>query len=1777
MTDPLAQRQTMLPALSGSSLTLIQRQLASLKTRREQLYERVSRCNELSNRIKTEPSEIESFKSRCSRLKNSLQEFEILLQECHVLELEINPDFNATLNNELLEMFEDMYYHMMEVYDDLSPKNPGSTPTSVMMQTTAQPMSVKLPQIELRTFGGTLKDWPEFKANFESLIHNNASLSSTAKYHYLRSSLTGPALALVKELPLTEDNYPIAYETLTKRYENNRLLGAELLNRLTQFPVIRKESEIELSKFVATFTECVASLNSLPIKDLSNFITLHLALKCLPIGLQKAFERTIEPNKIPLLADLIDFVQKQTQILELVRPAESTFIKPPEVMKDQKRHNFTRQAFVSSNSAASGSSQANWRAKKYSAKSNRCIACKDHHFLHRCAEFQKMNVTNRRSLVFDKKLCFNCLSDEHRVQECSSPFSCKTCNKRHHSLLHDAALPDQNSKPAPPMSINVAKCQNDSLTSDAAESNIPIHAFHTHDAPETHTNTCVLGTAVVLVKDGRGKFQHARALIDSASMTSFMTSECAARLNLSLTDNAPSISGLGNSCVADVKGTVSCEIKSRFDSGPLLTTVATVLDRITTNLPSMNLPDSMRRPMKGLKLADPKWNQSAPIDILVGGDLYHHIYDGRKFILHANWPVALSSIFGWVLTGKYEPSAAQNQRTVTTLLSINAAPIEQTLKKFWEIEEPPHKSIKNPEDIRAEEIFKREHTRDDTGRYLVPLPLKDNPETLGHSYEIARNRLLGLEKRFKNDPTLKTEYQKFMKEYQDLGHMTLVAPDAARKGRYYIPHFGIWRLASKSTKMRTVFDASVKSSTGVSLNDLLLSGPKLQSNICEILTNFRIPQIVFTADICKMFRQILVLPEYRSFQHILWRDDSSSEILEFQLNTVTYGETPSPFLALRTLHQLIIDEGANFPLAANILKSKFYVDDCLAGANTVTEARESRNQLIAMLKKGNFELRKWSSNRPELLVDMPPQDLESPIDFTDSDKSVSLLGIQWNPKLDIFSYKLAEINPASTKRSILSIIARTFDPLGWISPVIFWMKQFIQKLWLLGIGWDDNIPLEVKNEWDSFTDELVAITRISIPRYVSFSDSKSTFNLIGFSDASERGYAAVVYLRSQSSENEVKVNLILGKSKVAPLKPLSIPRLELCGAVLLANLLQSAHEFCSQSINLEQIHAFTDSTIVLSWLRTPPHQLKTFVANRITLILDSLPPHHWCHVISEENPADLASRGCNPDKLIDNSLWWHGPDWLREPINSWPKSGPSNFWHPLELKEKSSDVVTLVQTFQDEWAHQFLNSKSKLLSLLRVTAWVKRFTHNSKHPNDRLKGALNPLEIKEARIFWIRKIQNNYFSSDISALSHANDVSQQLRPLTPFLDADGLLRVGGRLKNTNIGLDAKFPILLPKKDHFTNLVIDFYHLEALHSGPRTTLSRINSKFWILGGREIVRSRLHKCIKCFRVHPKPLQPPMMGDLPSCRVQQARPFIKVGIDFGGPFLVKENKLRNARLTKAYLSLFVCMATKAVHLELVSDLTTEAFLATLTRFVARRGLCAHIFSDNGTNFVGANNHLREIHALLHKSKNAISDFCTSKEITWHFIPPSSPHFGGLWESGIKSAKHHLRRVIGNQTLTFEEMSTLLCRIEATLNSRPLCPLSSDPADINALTPGHFLIGNALMSVPEYNWETTALNRLSRWQLIQQASQSFWRTWHKDYINSLRQRSKWTESTPSVLPGQLVLIRDDNLPPLKWCLGRIEHCIAGPDGIVRVFDITTTQGTLRRSATKLCPLPVE
>lgn len=1668
-----------------------------------------------------------------------------------------------------------LYADITSKIEALSPTADPQTPTSThSAESHSAPyvMPVRLPKLELKQFSGDPLTWIAFINLFDSTIHTNVSLNNVAKFQYLLSVLSGEPLNLIKSLNLSAANYTVAYKLLLDRYHSPRRLVTLHLNQLLDLPSISASSPKTMRSFVNLYHE-----NSQALKALDCDVTAHknpllsaLILRKMDNALRQRLEvyrstKTEEgqtSHTLPEVGDIIKFLTEECNHVEDANLHSIPVSSRPSTNYTQpkgKRVHFGSNpvSMVATSTSTSQSTPVTFS----------CFVCKQQsHKVYTCPKYSALNSNQRYKLIKESKRCTSCLGN-HSLQQCKSKATCQRCHKRHHTSLHFEGSQNNSQGSQNTVKTDALPCSS-RMDSTQRQEAITLASAHSTSTTQTSGTTVLLGTTLVKLTAQNGVTHVFRALLDSGSMCELISERAAKLLIAPRMHSDLQLVGLSK-IAAHTKGSVFLNIETL--SGKIIATDCQVhvLDNISVDLPRRVISPEVLRRVKPYTLADPTFHLPGPVDMLIGGSLFSRILTNESHSLGDHMPHVLGTHFGFVVIGS-TPSVDPHPPVSSVSISLLATSddLHNSLQRFWQIEEPPMVSKKSVEEQRCDMHFDSTHSRREDGRYVVQLPFKEGEPELGNSFQIAERRLKSLERKFAQSPELKNLYCKSIKDHLDQGHMVKLDNLDLSSPHYFLPHHGVVKGSGEHTKLRIVYDASCKTTSGKSLNDTLMTGRRLFTDICDILLNFRSHRIVFTCDIRQMYLQIFVDDSQQNFQLLLWRDTDAEPISTYRSTRVTFGVNCSPFLAIRTLHQLAIDEGATYPKAAEVIRTSTYVDDIISGADTVNEALELQGQLISLLAKGGFELRKWTSNSQKLLQELPQECLETPV-FLQEDPTPhsSVLGLKWSPENDYFTYRVDFPPDKLTKRSVLSAIAKIYDPCGFLAPCIMAAKCFMQLLWTTNLGWDEQLPPDLSEKWNTFIFHASHISKIKVPRALMLSSSKKV-EVHGFSDASESGYAAVVYFRILLPNDKVVVRQVMAKTRVAPLKRVTLPRLELCGAHLLTQLVTYVCSVFNKNIPSPSIYLWCDSTVVLTWLQTPPYRLKTFVANRVSQVQELIPSHCWRHIQGSHNPADCASRGILASDLVDHPLWWKGPSWLHLNEEAWPSPKFSFIDLTATDEVKNTPLPVLSAVEQKEW--DLLTKFSSWTRLQAVMAYVKRFVYNARHA-DKYHGPLSPDELNSASTTLFRLVQLSSFQEDILALERKKEVSSRIRRLSPWLDPDHLLRVGGRLTASTLRHDSRHPVILPKGHHVVDLLIDHYHIKHLHAGAQLTQALLAQSVWILSARSAIRSRIFKCLRCFRLRPKN-SAPLMGDLPKARVTSTRAFLKTGMDYGGPFSVKVHNLRSIRHIKVYICVFVCLATKAVHVEVVTDLSTDAFIAALTRFVSRRGLCSDLYSDCATNFVGADNALRKL--IKTTDHTQVQTFAAQQGIKFHFNPPAAPHQGGLWESAIKGIKHHLRRVIGDQVLTLQEFITITTQAEAMLNSRPLTPLSNDPTDLSALTPGHFLIGTPLAAVPEADLSNAPQNRLKHWHLVQSLGQQIWKRWHLEYLHTLQQRGKWDSSTQNLKIGDLVLIHQPT-PPLTWPLARITGVYPGKDSVVRVVQLRTANGQLIRPSHKVFPLP--
>jgi len=1615
--------------------------------------------------------------------------------------------------------------------------NSSSHNSTLNMSTTQG--RVQLPPIKLPEFSGNIQDWEPFFDCFRSMVHEDSSFTPAQKFYYLRSCVTGAALDLIKAVPMTDANYDVAIMQLKQRYDNKSLTIQSHIRSLLESPYVENAIAIELQQLHSHVCTHVAALKALdqPVDKWDAWLITIISLR-LDKDTSHGWQLHQRNTQLPRYVDLEEFLANRCVAIENSNHSRPKLKGPnTNYVPNQRSKGYNAQKLVLL-------TEKNDREK--------CSYCSGKHRVFSCDLFKGLDVNGRLTAVRDAKLCFNCLAPYHSKEYCKSKFSCQICKGRHNTLLHLEKKSGATSQ------------EEDDLINSAKEDTPPINSQKVSMPAQTVNEHVFLATAVVMVKDNNGSYHKCRAVLDSGSQVNFISKGLSRVLGLMHRTDILPICGIGTSKTQSgesVEVNISSSVK-KFD----IEITCHVLPVIVNELASIPTPrDGWKIPNELVPfLADPTFYESGSIDLLIGSAFFFDLLGTNRIPLVTGNLCLQDSKFGWIVTGGINATCLVN-------IGGTIGSDQDGHNSTGELEhnDNPKSNQRCLEDDQALHHFQEHTQRNEEGRFVVRLPIKISTDMLGSTLGMATTRFLSVEKRLQKDDKLRTEYTNFMNEYIEMGHMKEVQSEVEPPTTsFYLPHHAVQKESSLTTKIRVVFDASAKSSSGVSLNDILMHGPTVQADVFTILTRFRRHQYVLTADIEKMFRQVALDQRDWNLQRIVWRDSPTKQLKTFNLTTVTYGMKPASFLATQCLVSLADLVHINHPRASEVIRNDIYMDDLMTGAETEEDCIKLQQELNTILLSVKLPLRKWCSNSTKVLQHAGKKEADPlyTLEIKDGD-TVKSLGLQWRPYQDEFHFNIA-MDPARskcTKRTLLSDLNRVFDPLGFLAPVLLKGKIFMQQIWALKVEWDSPLSTDIIDRWKNFMRDLETLKNIYIPRKV-IPVASNFIELHGFCDASEEAYGACIYIRARGSNETYYAHLLCAKTRIAPLKAVTIPRLELNGALLLAELARKVADAWDSNVHSFQL--WTDSTVVLGWLNSHNKRLKTYVANRVSQILEITQTNQWRHVRTNENPADIASRGVKPSQLLNSTFWWNGPEWLTQDDKKWSISALPDEEDTLpEIKPVQLALISI------DSSKDLLQYYSSWKRLVRAIAWLSRFIEFLRTKGSGMNETqyLVLSELRSAENILIKRAQADDFSLERHMIIKQKEIPKgsKLKGLCPFLRADGLIVVGGRLVNSNVGERQIHPIVLPAKHKITRLIFEDYHQTLLHCGPQMLLSEVRQCYWPLKGRIMARSTVIRCINCVRARPR-FETPLMAPLPKQRVQMSRPFTITGVDFAGPLQIQSG-IRRVTTKKAWIAVFVCFATRAIHLEAVVGLTSEAFLASLRRFMARRGKSTKIYSDNATNFVGVQ---KELQAYLADSER----YMAKEGVQWHFNPPSAPHFGGLWENAVKITKHHLYRVIKDSRLNLEELQTLLCQIEACVNSRPMTPLSSDPGEPNALTPAHFLIGGPLLLPPEPDIPSEIVSHLRRWKHVQGLMQLFWKRWHKEYLPQLQVRGRWVTPRKNMSVDDIVIIKEDCTPPTKWKLGRIVQVHPGIDGIVRVVTLqTSAQTKVRRPVAKLCRLPTE
>jgi hypothetical protein len=1638
--------------------------------------------------------------------------------------------------------------------------------------------AVQLPHVQLMTYDGDPLMYHPFMKMFEANVERSTvdAASKLARLVQCCSLRVRQVIACCSVMN-SDDCYDRAKYLLKERFGNKYKISSAWVDTLTNYPCIKPNDNNALLRYSDDLTNCFVTLNAMDcLSEVNNQKTLVSIISKLPAYLQSRWRKEVgeirkRKDRNPNIEDVSEFVK--TVANEANDPvygacANSSHVKLEPAIQQRSRNAETSAVVTTS----------------LDGDQKKCRACGESHALYVCPVFKVASVEERLEMVKAARLCFNCLNGRHTVNNCRSTRVCDVpgCGKKHSKFLHRIRHGVQQSEAAVRQTNGAGNTSRDNDNGETRVRSVIQGSYATNtNASGNNTRAgsrVALPVVPVLIRSASWSTPlQTYALLDTGSTGSFCSKQVASALRLHGREETLSLNTLGMSGQETVTSAVSLLVSDSEGMQTVTLPTVYVIDKIPVNVSTVAINNDLSQwpHLRDIPLAT--------VDILEVGLLIGQNYPEIIMPIevrraeHGSAPYAVKTLLGWTINGPLcDDGSAVNQQ-FSSFVQIDGN-LECMLEKFWQLDSKCERANTTSEELsvsdkKALTIWNNSLSLVN-GHYAMDIPTKIPVLQMPDNKNGARLRLEFLRKRLMKDDKLRTAYQLSIEDLLLKGYAEQVPAgeeNSARTDIWYLPHHPVIN-PNKPGKLRIVFDCAAKFD-GVCLNDMVLRGPDLANKLVGVLLRFRQEPIAIMADIEAMFHQVVVSETQRDLLRFLWwpNADLSNEPVSFRMRVHLFGGVWSPSCCNFALRRTAEDHSHLYEAdVSQTVNDNFYVDDCLKSLQGVEEAKRHVVQLQSLLQNGGFKLTKWISNSREVLSLLPASELGSKLKNRDLDTEdlpiERALGATWDVEADEFSYQTAVKERPNTRRGMLSTVCSVFDPLGFICPFVVRAKRMVQEACRMKLGWDDDLPHDLNTMWLKWLDDLPLLSEVRISRCEKPKEfgNVQTWELHHFSDASREAYGAVSYLRGIDEYGKISSCLVMAKSRLAPLKQLTIPRLELLAAttsVRLDNMLRK-----ELRIDIHRSYFWTDSTIVLYYVRNEDKVFQTFVANRVSEIREHSVPDQWRHIDGTLNPGDDVSRGLTADDLVNNTRWFYGPEFLRQSEPHWPVEHfyTSNVpMESLEIRKTKTIYTAVVQ--EHNVIDQILHRRSSWHALKKDVAWLLRcknllLARAEKRQVANCRQPLTVSELKDAEMQIISLVQRETFPNEMKALQNGNkiDRSSCLFRLEPLLNNYGVLEVGGRLPTS-------FAII-PKNHHVAVLIVRHYHEVSGHSGKEHVLSLVKRRFWIVGARMLARRVLRECTSCRRIRARPMSQ-RMADLPSDRVSAGEPpFTYVGVDLFGPFMVKQGR----SVVKRYGCLFTCLVIRCIHIEIVQSLETDSFINGLSRFICRRGNVKSIRSDNGTNFVGADKELRTAIKAWNQSK--VSEFLLQREIAWLFNTPAASHMGGAWERQIRTVRKVLASVMKQQVTTDEVLSTVMCHVEFVINSRPLTTVSDDPRDLEPLSPNHLLL---LKSTPPLLVETTKQDVYRRrWKQAQYLSDIFWKRWLREYLPTLQLRSKWQQEERNVRVGDVVIIVDDNMPRCTWPLGRVVKTFPGHDGLVRSVEVATQQSVLTRPIHKLCLL---
>lgn len=1619
---------------------------------------------------------------------------------------------------------------------------------------------------DLPFFNGRPEEWPIFITNY---VQSTERCGFTDQENLIRlqKCLKGPALEAVRGKLMMPATVPFAIETLRMLYGRPEIIHHALQRKLKEEQPIRKDKLETLINFALAVQNYRATMEAIGLADyLNDPMLLNELLEKLPCDLKLDWGRhRIAFARVDIVlfdSWLFNLATCATQVTSYVPPTIThTNEEVKSNRKQSKERIFVHDVIDSTENVA--------------AKAIVCPKCTKPHRLAECTDFTSLKTNDRWKFIREQKLCLRCFR-KHYLRRCNYKRQCGVdgCKMPHNPLLHSTRTQDQASGGK---ESNVSSTQIETILTRNANDNQSV-LFHAKQKKKT------LFRYIPVTLFGNNRSLNTFALIDEGAACTLVENEIANALGLEGPTEELCLQWTGDITQREENSRmVTLQIASQENNARkfCLRNVRTVS---ALDLPEQTLDKSEIYSCVDFEKVPIRPYVSAKARILIGLDNADICVPLEVKESSVDGLIAAKCRIGWSVYGHQCGTSSEPLRLMHICPCNTNDRMDDLLKNYFSLEaigiNTTGSRLRSKEDERAIQIMEA------TTKYIesekvweTGLLWKYDKISLPDSLPMARRRLQCLEIKMARSPELKTFLIEKFNDYEKKGYVRKLQKEEIVSGgkSWYIPTFTVTN--KNKNKTRIVWDAAA-AVNGVSLNSALMKGPDLLKSLVGILIRFREMPVALSGDIREMFHQVRVAKDDQISQKFLWRNGDISKTIDVYVMTVmTFGASCSPSLANYVKNKNAERFREIHPRAVDAIIENTFVDDWLQSIDTEEQLIEMAKIVRAIHKDGGFEMRNWLSNSKSVLnalEQQPEQDNKCIQDPGGQHEKV--LGMWWLPQSDIltfmqkFSEEVFDEMIIVTKRKILRVVMSIFDPLGLLGFFVIYAKILLQEIWRSRVTWDEPIGADEQDKWWLWVKLLPAISNVRIPRCYGFLSSCANVQMHVFVDASINAYAALVYLRAEEGEI-IKCSLVASKTRVAPLKPVSIPKLELLAAVLglrLANFVGS-----ELSLRISRRVFWSDSKNVLYWIRSDARKYQQFVALRIGEILESSQVKEWRWVSSAENVADDGTKWAGHPQFDANSRWFTGPGFLNDDESKWPVmdfnnnkiTEPESMYY-IECKQKivsMLDAIVPDPTRFSKW-EIFRNAQWNVLKFLRL---IRKKPFTTKHS----EALINISDVDSVENVIMRKCQEEVYSDEIKLLQSGKAVSRtsEIYKCSPYMDEFGVLRMKGRIDAIDgVAISVKRPIILPSKHPVSYLLADFYHRKYHHHHDEVVVNEMRQRFRISGLRALVNATSKKCQFCKNRRAKP-SCPEMGDVPPERLAAfTRPFHFTGVDYFGPLEIVIGRRREKR----WGVLFTCMTMRAVHIEIAPSLSTDSFLLAFKQFISRRGVPHRVLSDNATNFRGASR------VLLSEVEKISSDELEREypRIEWKFIPAASPHMGGSWERMVRSVKSVLMDILPEDGLREEVLRAALADVENIINSRPLTYVPLETSESEALTPNHLLLGCSSgvreRAVPDSSGVALSKN----FRISGALADQFWKRWLREYLPCLTRRVKWHENVADpIAVGDVVIVVDENAKRNNWQKGVIIDVHRAKDSQIRSAVVKTTKGLITRPSVKLAKLDVK